>query len=669
MSKIDSKLQEKIKKLRELIDYHNYRYFVLDQPEISDAEYDRLMKELIEIEEQYPELIIPDSPSQRIGAVLASQLQPVHHRSKMMSLTDAFSFEELENFFDRIKKLLDEEKIEVVCELKIDGSAVALTYKNGIYVRGATRGDGETGEDVTANIKTLRSLPLRLNIKDLPEEIEVRGEVYLPEDKFIELNKEREESGLPVFANPRNAAAGSLRQLDPKITASRPLDIFIYGVGYVSGTEFETQWEGLQFLKKAGFKVNSHIKLVKSFEEVIDYCNEWNEKRDKLSYEIDGVVIKVNSIEKQNQLGATSKSPRWAIAYKFAAKQEITKIESIVVQVGRTGALTPVANLVPVGIGGTTVSRATLHNEDEIERKDIRIGDTVIVQRAGDVIPEVVSVIKDKRTGGEKKFKMPATCPVCGADVYRPESEAVSRCTGIACPAQLRNHLLHYASRGAMDIDGFGQAVVDALMELKLISDVADLYYLTKEDLLKVPHFKDKAAENLLGAIEKTKNRPLAKLLFGLGVRHVGAHVATLLAKHFSSIDKLREATYDDLISIYEIGPKVAESILFFFKQKKNLKVLEKLKTAGIELEETGSVLIPQKLKGLTFVLTGTLSSFTREEIKDKIEQAGGHVGSSVSSKTDYVVAGEDPGSKYNKAKKLGIKILNEDEFKEILEG
>ncbi|MBI4744088.1 MAG: NAD-dependent DNA ligase LigA [Actinobacteria bacterium] len=666
---MDSKLEEKVKKLRELINYHNYRYYVLDQPEISDAEYDRLMRELIKLEEQYPELITPDSPTQRIGVTPAEQFQPISHRSKMMSLADAFSFEELGDFFDRIKRLLDEEEIEVVCELKIDGSAVALTYENGIYVRGATRGDGETGEDVTANIKTLRSLPLRLNIKDFPEEIEVRGEVYLPEDKFIELNKEREESGLPAFANPRNAAAGSLRQLDPKITASRPLNIFVYGVGYISGTEFKTHWEGLQFLKKAGFKVNPYTKLVDSFEEVIDYCNEWNKKRDTLPYEIDGVVVKVNSIEKQNQLGSTSKSPRWAIAYKFAAKQETTKIESIVVQVGRTGALTPVANLVPVRIGGTTVSRATLHNEDEIERKDIRIGDTVIVQRAGDVIPEVVSVIKDKRMGKEKKFEMPTRCPVCGADVYRPEDEAVSRCTGIACPAQLRNHLLAFASRGAMDIDGLGRAVVDALMDLKLVSDVADLYYLTKEDLLKVPHFKDKAAENLLDAIGKTKNRPLAKLLFGLGIRHVGAHVASLLAKHFSSIDKLHKATYDDLISIYEIGPKVAESILFFFKQKKNLKVLEKLKTAGVRMEETGKTAISQKFAGLIFVLTGTLSSFTREEIKDKIEQAGGHVSSSISSKTNYVLAGEYPGSKYNKAKKLGVRILNEDEFKRMIEG
>jgi len=661
------KIKKRIKELREEINRHNYLYYVLDAPEISDAEFDVLMRELIKLEEEYPQFITPDSPTQRIGAPPAEGFLPVWHRARMLSLADAFDYDELSAFFGRVERALPGEKIEYVCELKIDGSAVALTYEKGLYARSATRGDGETGEDITPNLKTLRSIPLRLRLTKLPDVLEIKGEVYLPQDKFKELNKQREREGLPLFANPRNAAAGSLRQLDPQVTASRALDMFAYAIGYISEGRFKTHFEALEFLKEAGFKVNPHIKPVNSQEKVFAYCREWGEKRETLAYEIDGVVVKVNSLAQQEKLGATSKSPRWAVAFKFAAKQATTKIEGIAVQVGRTGALTPVAHLTPVQVGGTTVSRATLHNEDEIKRKDVRIGDTVLIQRAGDVIPEVVSVITSKRTGREKKFKMPHKCPVCGSDVYRPEGEAVTRCTGIACPAQLREHLLHYASRGAMDIDGLGQAVVDELMARKLVTDVADLYYLKKAQLLELPHYADKAAENLLAAIEISKNRSLAKLLFALGIRHVGSHVASVIAREFPSIEALKAASYDELVEIPEIGPKIAESVVLFFKQQRNLKVLEKLKRARVRMAEAARVEVGKKLAGKTFVLTGTLSSFTREEAKERIEALGGRVSSSVSSKTDFIVAGEEPGSKYDKARTLGIKILNEEEFKKLI--
>jgi DNA ligase (NAD+) len=662
------KARKRIEELREQINHHNYLYYVLDSPEISDAEFDVLIRELEKLEEQYPQFITPDSPTQRIGVPPAEGFPPFRHRARMFSLSDAFDYDELSAFFSRLRKALPDGAFEYVCELKIDGSAVSLTYEKGLYVRGATRGDGEAGEDVTPNLKTLRSVPLRIRIPSPPEVFEVKGEVYLSADKFRELNREREERGLTLFANPRNAAAGSLRQLDPKVTASRALDIFAYAVGYISGREFNAQYEALQFLKEAGFKVNPHIKLAKSEEEVFAYCREWEEKRDALPYEIDGVVVKVNSLVQQERLGVTAKSPRWAIAFKFAPKQATTQIEDIVVQVGRTGALTPVAHLRPVQVGGTTVSRATLHNEDEIRRKDVRIGDTVLIQRAGDVIPEVVSVVKAKRTGKEKVFRMPKKCPVCGSDVFRPGGEAVTRCTGIACPAQLREHLLHYAGRGAMDIDGLGPAVVEELMKRKWVTDVADLYSLTKERLLGIPHYADKAAENLLGAIDASRERPLSRLLFALGIRHVGSHVATMLARHFPSIEELKRASYEDLVEIPEIGPRIAESVVLFFKQDRNLKVLEKLKKAKIRMEEAPRrAEAARKFEGKTFVLTGTLEYFSREEATERIEALGGRVSSSVSKKTDYVVAGAEPGNKYDKAKSLGVNIIDEEEFKKLI--
>lgn len=662
-----SAVEKRLKELRNLINYHDYRYYVLDSPEISDAEYDELMKELISIEEAHPELVTPDSPTQRVGAPPAEGFLPVRHRSRMLSLADAFSFDELSAFFERVGRVLPGEEVDYVCELKIDGTAISLNYEDGLLTRGATRGDGETGEDITSNIKTIRSIPLRLQLEEPPAFMEVRGEAYFSKEQFEEINKERSKEGLSLFANPRNAAAGSLRQLDPSITARRELDSIFYSLGYVSGISFGTHWEVLQFLKKAGFKISKYAERAGDSQEVFDFCSRWQERRDTLPYEIDGGVIKVDSLDQQARLGATSKSPRWAIAYKFPAEQRTTKVVDITVNVGRTGAVTPVAILEPVRVAGSTVSRATLHNEDEMRRKDVRIGDTVIVQKAGDVIPEVVAPVTSKRTGAERVYRMPKKCPVCGADVVRPPDEAVARCTGIACPAQIFERILHWASRGAMDIDGLGPAVVSQLLEKGMIEDVADLYYLTKEDLLEIEHFADKAAENLLNAIEVSRNRPLSKLLFGLGVRHVGSHVASVLAKHYPSMENLKGASYDDLVMTKEVGPRIAESVVAFFKQNRNLRVLDKLKQAGARMKEAHKAEVPQKLARLTFVLTGTLTRFTREQAKEIIEGLGGEVSSSVSRRTDYVVAGENPGSKYDKARELGVKILNEEEFVRLI--
>lgn len=662
-----SAVEKRLKELRNLINYHDYRYYVLDSPEISDAEYDELMRELIVIEGTHPELVTPDSPTQRVGAPPAEGFLPVRHRSRMLSLADAFSFDELSAFFERVGRALPGEEVDYVCELKIDGTAISLNYEDGLLTRGATRGDGETGEDITSNIKTIRSIPLRLRLEKPPAFMEVRGEAYFSKEQFEEINKERSKEGLPLFANPRNAAAGSLRQLDPNITARRELDSIFYSLGYVPGISFRTHWEVLQFLKEAGFKISKYAEGTEDSQKVFDFCSRWQERRDTLPYEIDGGVIKVNSLDQQARLGATSKSPRWAIAYKFPAEQRTTKVVDITVNVGRTGAVTPVAILEPVRVAGSTVSRATLHNEDEMRRKDVRIGDTVVVQKAGDVIPEVVAPVTSKRTGAERVYRMPKKCPVCGADVVRPPDEAVARCTGIACPAQIFEHILHWASRGAMDIDGLGPAVVSQLLEKGMIEDVADLYYLTREDLLTIEHFADKAAENLLNAIEVSRNRPLSKLLFGLGVRHVGSHVASVLAKHYPSMENLKKASYDDLMMTKEVGPRIAESVVAFFKQDRNLRVLDKLKQAGVRMKEARKAEVPQRLVGLTFVLTGTLAGFTREQAKEVIGGLGGEVSSSISWKTDYVVAGENPGSKYDKARELGVKILDEEEFVRLI--
>lgn len=657
-----------IEDLRKQINYHNYRYYVLDSPEISDDQYDELVRQLIKLEEEFPDLVTPDSPTQRVGAPPAEGFLPVKHLERMFSLADAFDLGELRAFFERVRKLLPEEKVEYVCELKIDGTAVAIVYREGHYWRAATRGDGEVGEDITPNVKTIKSVPLVLRGETVPSILEVRGEAYLTKEQFIKVNEERAEAGEPLFANPRNSAAGSLRQLDPKITARRKLDFFAHGLGKVEGMSFNSHWEVLQYLNQAGFKITPFAQLFSSEAEVEAFCQEWEEKRHSLPFEIDGVVVKVNSLSQQRFLGFTTKSPRWAIAYKFPAEQQVTKLLDIEVSVGRTGALTPVAILEPVRVAGSTISRATLHNEDEIKRKDIRIGDWVVVQKAGDVIPEVVAPVPSRRTGQERFFKMPDSCPVCGSEVVRPEGEAVARCTGgIYCPAQVFEHLLHWGRRGSMDIDGLGPEVIKDLLDKGLVKNVASLYKLTKEDLLQVEHFQEKSADNLYRAIQASKNRPLSKLLFALGIRHVGSHLATVLAKNFKSLENLKKATYEDLISIPEVGPKVAESVITFFRQPHNLEVIEELKKAGLKMEEE-EVVKETKLSGLSFVFTGTLKSFSREEAKELVESLGGKVSSSVSSKTSYVVVGEDPGSKYQKAIQLGVKILTEEDFLKLVE-
>nr|WP_303873617.1 NAD-dependent DNA ligase LigA [Tepidanaerobacter acetatoxydans] len=660
--------ENRIKELRELIDYHNYRYYVLDNPEITDAEYDKLMRELIFLESQFPQLITPDSPSQRVGGEPLEAFKKVTHREPMISLADAFSEEELRDFNRRVTENVGNQ-VEYVVELKIDGLAVSLTYENGLLVTAATRGDGVVGEDVTQNVKTIKSVPLRLNIqKDkIPMVIEVRGEIYLSKEGFKKLNEEREEMGLPTFANPRNAAAGSIRQLDSKITAKRPLSTFMYALGYVEGIEFNTHLEVLEFYKACGFKVNPHIKSFNNFDDVIDYCMSWKEKRHSLPYEIDGIVIKVNSLHFQKILGSTAKTPRWAIAYKFPAEQKISVIEDIVVSVGRTGVLTPNAVLTPVQIAGSTVSRATLHNEDYIKGKDIHIGDSVIVQKAGDIIPEVVAVVKEKRTGNEKEFKMPHRCPECGSEVIRLPGEVAYRCTGVSCPAQIRRRIIHFASRDAMDIRGLGPAIVSLLLSANLIKDVSDIYFLKKEALIPLERMGEKSANNLIKAIENSKKQPLNRLVYALGIPLIGSKASLTLAQEFKSMDRLQNATYEELIKIPEIGDKMAESIIAFFKQEQTKALITRLKEAGVNMLYAKEEIGPKPLENLTFVLTGALEKYSRSKAQELIENLGGKVTGSVSKKTDYVVVGKDPGSKYNKALELGVKILDEQQFEEMI--
>ena len=661
--------EERARKLREEIEHHNYRYYVLDDPVISDAEYDALMQELVELEAAHPELVAPDSPTQRVGAAPAEAFAPVVHRSPMMSLANVYCVGELWAFDARVRKALDGEPVEYVTELKIDGLAVSLTYEDGRFVRGATRGDGTTGEDVTHNIKTIRSIPMRLRTGQ-PVSVDVRGEVYMIRREFHKLNDERRAAGEPLFANPRNAAAGSLRQLDPKVTAARPLDIFVYGAGYVGGVAPATHLEALQFLREAGFRVNPNTRLCSTIDEVMEFCNAWGERRDTLDYEIDGVVVKVNSLAQQERLGATARSPRWAVAYKFPARQATTIVRDIVVQVGRTGTLTPVAVLDPVELAGSTVSRATLHNEDIIRVKDIRIGDTVIVEKGGDVIPEVVKVVTDRRTGAERMFEMPAKCPECGADVVRLEGEAAARCVGgMACPAQVREGILHFASRDAMDIEGMGPSLVAQLLDAGLVRNVADIYDLEMDDVARLERMGKKSAENLVAQVEKSKTHPLHRLVFALGIRHVGERSARDLAEHFGAMDRLAAARYDDLTAVPEVGPKVAESVLAFFREPRNREILRRLADAGVSMKEAERAAAPHTspLAGKAVVLTGTLERFTRKQAEEAVLARGGNVSSGVSRKTDYVVVGNDPGSKYDRARELGVPVLSEDEFVRLL--
>ncbi|WP_160724254.1 NAD-dependent DNA ligase LigA [Bacillus sp. USDA818B3_A] len=654
--------ERNIEEIRSLLNQYGYEYYVLDNPSVPDAEYDRLMQELLELEDQFPELKTPDSPSVRVGGSVLAVFEKVEHRTPMLSLGNAFNEEDLRDFDRRVRQAAGG-NVSYVAELKIDGLAVSLRYENGLFLQGATRGDGTIGEDITANLKTINAIPLRLreNVS-----IEVRGEAYMPKRSFEALNQQRAERGEELFANPRNAAAGSLRQLDPKIAASRKLSVFLYGIGNTDETGVVTHSEGLDYLDQLGFKTNKERKKCASIEDVIEYVNSWIDKRPHLPYEIDGIVIKVDSLALQAALGTTAKSPRWAIAYKFPAEEVVTTLLEIELSVGRTGVITPTAILEPVKVAGTTVQRASLHNEDLIREKDIKIGDKVVVKKAGDIIPEVVNVLADQRTGEEVDFHMPAHCPECESDLVRLEGEVALRCINPKCPAQIREGLIHFVSRDAMNIDGLGEKVISQLFAEQLISDVADIYKLTREQLLALERMGEKSVTNLLNAIQASKANSLEKLLFGLGIRLVGAKAAKTLAQQFLSMDKLAQATKDELVSINEIGDKMADSIVSFFEQEEARELMNELAAAGVNMEYKGArpVSVEESdsiFAGKTVVLTGKLEQLSRNEAKEKIEALGGNVSGSVSKKTHLVIAGEDAGSKLTKAQDLGIEVWDEE--------
>ena len=658
MNKNDAKKQ--IQKLRDEINYHNYQYYVENNPVISDYEYDMLLKQLEALETQYPDLITPDSPTQRVGGEPAKGFTTVEHKIPMLSLDNAYSYEELQEFDERVKKVVTD--VEYICEPKIDGVSISLIYENGVFKRGATRGDGIKGDDITSNLRTIRSIPLRLQGSEL-QNAEIRGEVYFPISSFKKFNKEQEKKGEQVFANPRNAAAGSLRQLDPRIVASRPLDTYLYYISYAD-KDFKSQQNSLETLRTAGFRVNPLIKKTGSIQEAILYCKSLETKRESLDYEIDGVVLKVNSFTQQRQLGSTIKHPRWAIAFKFTAKQATTRLKDIVIQVGRTGTLTPVAILEPVQVGGVTVSRATLHNFDELKRKDIRIGDMVLVERSGDVIPQVVKSISEKRTGEEKARAIPRKCPVCGSEVIRTLDEVAVRCPNKQCPARLKWRIEYFASRDAMDIDHLGGQTIDKLIDKGLVEDIADVYALKEHDILQLEGFKDKSVQNLLDSIEKSKQQGLARLIYGLGIRHVGKYAAQILAAQYQSIDELASKTAEELTQIHGLGDKTAEAIATFFATEENIELINKLKGIGIKTKETKK---EGPLAGKKFVFTGGLATLSRPDASDLVMKKGGMVASAVGKDIDYVVVGSDPGSKYEKAKKLGLTILDENQFKKLV--
>ena len=666
-------LEKKIEALREKIRHHEYLYYVLDHPEISDAEFDKLMQQLKDLEAEHPGLITPDSPTQRVGGKPREGFVKVPHSSPMLSLDNTYSEEELRDWERRVHELSGRTEVDYVCELKLDGMSLALVYEDGKLVRGITRGDGSVGEDVTLNVRTVRSVPLsipkeKLKKAGIPLDFEVRGELLMPLASFKKMNEERESKGLSVFANPRNATAGTVRQLESKVTAERRLDYFTYMLLRNGRTYFDRHSETLDALDAAGFKVNQNRKLVHGIDEAWTFIQQWEAKRESLPYEIDGIVIKVDRTALQDELGFTGKAPRWAIAYKYAARAGITKLESIRVQVGRTGKLTPVAGLVPVPIGGTMVANATLHNMNEIDRLGVKIGDWVRVERGGDVIPKVVEVIKDDEDHprGHKSFHMPETCPVCGTKVVRTEGEVDYRCVNANCPAKLRETILHFASRGVMNIDGMGDALVNQLTERGLVKNVADIYKLTKADLLSLERMGEKSAQNILEEIEASKRLPLERVIYGLGIRFVGERTAQFLAENFGSMEELEGAGVEELQDVNEVGPRIAESIVEFFSIAANRKLVEGLREAGLTLtgqkKRRGT-----KLAGKTFVLTGTLAHFTRDEAKKMIEDAGGKVTGSVSKKTDYVVAGVDAGSKLDKAKELGVKVIDEKVLEKIV--
>jgi DNA ligase (NAD+) len=667
LGNVTEEIKHRASVLRESIRRHNYAYYVLDDPEVSDAQYDRLMRELMDLEAAYPELVTHDSPTQRVGAAPLEKFETVSHSVPMLSLENAFGEQDVVAFDERIRRFLKTNAtVLYTAEPKMDGVAVELVYEKGRLTEASTRGDGYNGELITQNIRTINSVPLALlhtTSIAVPSRLEVRGEVFIPVEAFKRLNQDRLENGESPFANPRNAAAGSLRQLDPRIAAQRPLDIFCYGIGTVTGLEFTSHWEILEALKNLGFRVNPHVKPRVGIGETLVYYKDLLEMRHDFSYEMDGVVIKVDDLLLQKNLGEKSRSPRWALAYKFPATQETTEVIGIDVQVGRTGATTPVANLKPINVGGVTVSRATLHNEDEIKKKDVREGDTVLVQRAGDVIPEVVKVITSKRDGAKKPFQMPSECPVCRSKLVRLQDEVVRRCVNVNCPAQVKGRIRHFASKRAFDIDGLGDKLVSQLVDKKLLTSYADLFVLDKATFAGLDRMADKSAQNVIEAIEKSKEISLARFVYALGIRHVGEHIAHVLAREFGTLKTIMSATVEDLVAVHEIGPQVSESVRAFFDTPENRKNIESMLEAGVEVAEAEDAPGDGGLSGATFVLTGTLDSMTRSEAKARIEALSGKVTSAVSRRTTYVVAGNEPGSKLDKARKLGIRILSEDEL------
>jgi len=656
---------ERIDRLREDIRYQERKYYVDNDPQISDAEFDRLVKELHRLEAEFPDLLTSDSPTQRVGGTPLEGFAAIRHRTPMLSLDNAFSVGELEEFGERVRKLLPEQDVEYVVEHKIDGLGISILYREGRLAQAVTRGDGILGDDVTANVKTIRTLPLRIGET---ADVEVRGEIFLPTASFLSINAAREERGESLFANPRNAAAGSIRLLDPREVAARKLDAFLYFLT-IGGAEVESQWAALSALQRFGFKTNPHSRVCRSLGEVVAYWLEWTERRDALDYDADGIVVKVNAAAQRRELGVTAKFPRGAISFKFPARQATTRLRDIVLQVGRTGALTPVAELEPVKLSGITIGRATLHNEDEIRRKDIRIGDFVLIERSGDVIPKVVGPMKERRTGNETVFAWPDRCPVCRSRIHREEDEAISRCTNPSCPAKLRESILHFAGRRAMNIEGLGDALVDQLLARGLVRSLPDLYALREDDLVALERMGPKSSRNLIGEIDRSKANDVARIIFALGIRHVGERLARTLADHFGEIDALAAAGEEDLRRVEDVGPVVAESVSFFFAQPENRDLLRRLKDAGLtfKAERTKPAAGPRPLSGKTFVLTGTLEGFTRDEARAAVEKLGGTVTDSVSGKTSYLVVGADPGSKPAKAQKLGVPILDESGFAALI--
>lgn len=667
-------VEKEIEELRDIIREHDYKYYVLTEPSISDEEYDKLVKKLEKLEAENPHLITPDSPTQRVGKDLTKEFKPVTHKVPMLSLANTYSEEELYDFDRRVKEGLPQNQIvEYVVEFKIDGASVSLNYVDGYLRTAATRGDGIVGEEITANVKTIKSVPLKLkNMKSIPydlNDIEVRGEIYMNIADFNKLNEEREKKGEKLFANPRNSTAGTLKLQDPKVVAERPLNIFLYSL--ISTTEeFESQFKNLEILRKLGFRVNRQAKLCKSIDEVIKECRELEKKRDTLEYEVDGAVIKVNSIKQQNILGSIAKAPRWAVAFKFKAKQAFTRLNKITWQVGRTGTITPVAELEPVLLAGSTISRATLHNYDEIKRKDIREGDKVVIEKGGDVIPKIVSVVVSERPASSKVPKPPAKCPVCGSQIFKPEEEVAYYCENSECPAQVKGRIEHFASRGAMDIEGLGEALINLFVDLGYLKTYDQIYDLKnkRDELIQIERLGEKSIDNLLSAIEESKKQPFHKVLFAIGIRYVGAGAAKKIADHFGDIDNIVKASEEEIASIYEIGPSISKSVKKFFDDKHNLHVIEQLKKHGLNFKSDKLPVHQTPFSGKTFVLTGTLSNFSREEAEEKISNFGGKPSSSVSKKTDYVLAGENPGSKLTKAQALGVKIITETEFLKMLE-